>query len=248
MELLNEFTVEVPVDEAWAILTDVTRIAPCMPGAQLLEVAGDEYRGLVKVKVGPVTAEYRGKVMFVEQDPVAYRAVLRAEGRETRGQGNANATITATLEPVGGATKVVVSTNLTITGRVAQFGRGVLADVSNKLLSQFVTSLESMVLADSALVGGMPEDPTAAGPARTTTATDGAATGPPGPQAPASRRGPAGTGVAAPGTSIGEQPAAAPVDLVSVVGPALVRRLLPVFAGIVALWVLWRARKRRARR
>jgi uncharacterized protein len=140
MELTNEFTVDVPVDEAWTILTDVNRIAPCMPGAQLQEVEGDEYRGVVKVKVGPVTAEYRGKATFVEQDPVAHRAVLRAEGREARGQGNASATITATLEPLGDSTKVSVSTDLTITGRVAQFGRGVLADVSNKLLGQFVQS------------------------------------------------------------------------------------------------------------
>ncbi|MGH8980923.1 MAG: SRPBCC family protein, partial [Acidimicrobiales bacterium] len=146
MELTNEFTVDVPVDEAWSVLTDVARIAPCMPGAQLQSVDGDEYHGVVKVKVGPVTAEYKGKASFLERDAEAHRAVLRAEGRETRGQGNASATITAKLEPTGSATRVSVTTDLAISGRVAQFGRGVLGDVSTKLLGQFVDSLESTVL------------------------------------------------------------------------------------------------------
>lgn len=147
MELTNEFTVEVPVDEAWAVLTDLERIAPCMPGAALEEVEGDEYRGVVKVKVGPVTTQYRGKASFLERDADAHKAVLKAEGRETRGQGNATATITASLEAAGDGTRVSVVTDLSITGRVAQMGRGVLADVSNKLLGQFVTSLETTVLA-----------------------------------------------------------------------------------------------------
>src|SRR5438552_5189900 len=101
MELTNEFTVGVPVSEAWAVLTDVERIAPCMPGAELQEVAGEEYRGVVKVKVGPITAQYKGRATFVERDERGGRAVLRAEGRDTRGQGNANATITAPLQPDG---------------------------------------------------------------------------------------------------------------------------------------------------
>ncbi|MGH9138683.1 MAG: SRPBCC family protein, partial [Acidimicrobiales bacterium] len=141
MELTNEFRVGVPVEHAWQVLTDVERIAPCMPGAQLQEVEGDEYRGIVKVKVGPITAQYKGKALFVERDDAAHRAVLRAEGRETRGQGNANATITASLVPDGDGTAVTVVTDLTVTGKVAQFGRGVLADVSAKLLGQFVECL-----------------------------------------------------------------------------------------------------------
>jgi carbon monoxide dehydrogenase subunit G len=147
MELKNEFQVAVPVDQAWAVLTDVERIAPCMPGAQLQEVEGDEYRGIVKVKVGPITAQYKGKATFVEKDDAAHKAVLLAEGRETRGQGNATATITATLEAAGDGTRVQVVTDLAVTGKVAQFGRGVLADVSAKLLDQFVACLESDVLA-----------------------------------------------------------------------------------------------------
>jgi carbon monoxide dehydrogenase subunit G len=149
MELTNDFRVAVPVERAWAVLTDVELIAPCLPGAQLQEVEGDEYRGVVKVKVGPITAQYKGKATFLSQDADAHVAILRAEGRETRGQGNANATITATLTPEGdGGTAVSVVTDLTITGRVAQFGRGVLADVSAKLLDQFVENLETTVLVD----------------------------------------------------------------------------------------------------
>jgi uncharacterized protein len=147
VDLTNEFRVGVPVARAWEVLTDVERIAPCMPGAQLQEIDGDEYRGIVKVKVGPITAQYKGAARFVEQDEAGHRAVLRAEGRETRGQGNANATITAQLEPDGDGTKISVITDLTITGRVAQFGRGVLADVSTKLLGQFADCLETKLLA-----------------------------------------------------------------------------------------------------
>ena len=149
MELTNDFTVSVPVDEAWAVLTDVERIAPCMPGAELQEIEGDEYRGIVKVKVGPITAQYKGKATFVSQDREAGKVVLKAEGRDTRGQGNASATITATLSPAGEGTAVNVLTDLTVTGKVAQFGRGVLADVSAKLLTQFVECLERDVLVAS---------------------------------------------------------------------------------------------------
>src|SRR5437588_9962700 len=100
MELTNEFRVAAPVEQAWAVLTDVERIAPCLPGAQLQEIEGDEYRGLVKVKVGPITAQYKGKATFVEKDDSAHRAVIRDEGRDTRGQGNANATISDTVASV----------------------------------------------------------------------------------------------------------------------------------------------------
>jgi carbon monoxide dehydrogenase subunit G len=147
MELTNEFEVAVPVEEAWAVLTDLERLAPCLPGAQLREVEGDEYRGAVKIKVGPITTSYDGAIRFVERDESAHRMVLKAEGRETRGQGNVAAVITATMSPSVGGTSVVVATDLTISGKVAQFGRGVLADVSAKLLDQFVVNLESTVLA-----------------------------------------------------------------------------------------------------
>src|SRR5271157_5888456 len=121
MELTNEFEVAVPIQVAWAVLTDAERIAPCLPGAELREVEGDEYRGVVKVKVGPITASYKGAARFEELDAAAHKAVLKAEGRETRGQGNATALITATLAPSTKGTKVVVATDLAITGKVAQF-------------------------------------------------------------------------------------------------------------------------------
>src|SRR5215218_6411413 len=121
MELVNDFDVDVPVDEAWVTLTDVERIAPCLPGAQLQEIEGDTYRGVVKVKVGPITAQFKGEANFVERDETNHRAVLKAAGRDTGGKGNASALITAQLEPKGDrATHVRVTTDLTITGKVAQ--------------------------------------------------------------------------------------------------------------------------------
>src|ERR1019366_7901307 len=114
MELTNEFEVAVPVEQAWEVLTDLERIAPCLPGAQLREVEGDEYRGAVKIKVGPITTSYDGAIRFIERDEAAHRMVLKAEGRETRGQGNVSAVITATMSPSGEGTSVVVATDLTI--------------------------------------------------------------------------------------------------------------------------------------
>jgi carbon monoxide dehydrogenase subunit G len=160
MELTNDFTVNAPIDTAWETLTDVERIAPCLPGAQLTEIEGDTYRGLVKVKVGPITAQFKGQASFVEKDTAQHRAVLKAEGRDTGGKGNASALITAQLEPLAAeVTKVTVATDLTITGKVAQFGRGALADVSEKLLKQFVTNLESTVLTNGPTLRRPPTRP-----------------------------------------------------------------------------------------
>jgi carbon monoxide dehydrogenase subunit G len=196
MQLTNEFRVGVPPAQAFTVLTDLERIAPCMPGAQLQEVEGQEYRGVVKVKVGPITAQYKGKAMLIEQDEAAGRAVLRAEGRDTRGQGNANATITASLTPDGDGTKVVVVTDLTVTGKVAQFGRGVLADVSAKLLGQFVDSLEANVLrgnGEATASGGSSE--ASAAPAETAAApAAAAATASPAPASATAASAPAETG------------------------------------------------------
>ena len=154
MELNNDFEVAAPVDLGWAVLTDVERIAPCLPGAQLLEIEGDEFRGVVKIKVGPITAQYKGAASFSERDDVEHRAVLRAEGRDTRGAGNAAADITAELEATDVGTKVTVTTDLTVTGKVAQFGRGVMADVSKKLMGQFAENLSDLIAAsdDEAVV------------------------------------------------------------------------------------------------
>ncbi|TSA52222.1 MAG: membrane oxidoreductase [Actinobacteria bacterium] len=146
MDLNHEFIVNVPVNDAWVILTDLERIAPCLPGAQLTEVEGDTYRGQVKVKVGPIVAQFKGQASFVTRDDLAHTASLKAEGRDTTGKGTAAATITAQLTTVTPtSTKCTVVTDLTISGKVAQFGRGALADVSDKLLAQFAENLNQLI-------------------------------------------------------------------------------------------------------
>lgn len=146
MELNNEFRVAVPAAKAWEFLTDVERVTPCLPGATLLSVDGDDFTGAVKVKVGPITVSYKGEAAFYEKDAAAQRMVLKANGRETRGNGNAAAVVTAQLKDEGDATSVVITTDLTISGKAAQFGRGVLADVASNLIGQFAKSLEADLL------------------------------------------------------------------------------------------------------
>jgi hypothetical protein len=149
MNFDNEFKVSLPIGQAWEVLTDLKGIAPCMPGAKLTGSDGDTYSGTVKVKVGPVTTEYAGTATLVEKDGAAYRAVISAKGREARGAGNASATITARLRPDGDETVVSVGTDLKISGKIAQFGSSVIAEVSEKLLGQFVDSLEAMLASKS---------------------------------------------------------------------------------------------------
>jgi uncharacterized protein len=145
MELEHQFTVPVPVDRAWEVLLDVEKIAPCMPGAVIDSVDGDSFTGQVKVKVGPITVAYSGKASFLEKDATAHRAVVEAKGRETRGSGTAAATVTASMADEGGSARVTVVTNLAITGRPAQFGRGVLNDVGNKLIGQFADCVATTI-------------------------------------------------------------------------------------------------------
>jgi uncharacterized protein len=150
VELNNEFRVAVPAAKTWEVLTDVERVAPCLPGATLLSVDGDEFTGAVKVKVGPITVSYKGEAAFQEKDTAAQRVVLKASGKETRGNGNAAAVVTAQLKDEGDATSVVITTDLTISGKAAQFGRGVMADVATNLIGQFAKSLEAELLGGSA--------------------------------------------------------------------------------------------------
>jgi carbon monoxide dehydrogenase subunit G len=271
MELTNDFRVGVPVERAWAVLTDVELIAPCMPGAQLQEVEGDEYRGIVKVKVGPITAQYKGAARFVERDDVAHKAVLRAEGRDTRGQGNANATITATLTPDGDGTAVTVTTDLTVTGRVAQFGRGVMADVSSKLLGQFVDCLENKLLVDVADPGDLPSaaevkareaaarvltkgepghgpldlasEGAAAARAVDLAAEEAAATSAPSP-APDERI----AGTSGPSVRVVDSAEPEPVDLLEAAGAPVAKRAIPAIVGLTVLWLLSVFLRRRRRR
>ena len=151
MKINNEFTVSVPIDQAWEKMLDLKKIAPCLPGAAIQEEKGDgEYAGTMKVKIGPITANYKGNVKFEEADETNHRAVLEATGRDARGQGTASATITSTLqEEGGGKTKVTVETDMKLTGRAAQFGRGIAQDVASKMLGQFADCLERELIGDS---------------------------------------------------------------------------------------------------
>jgi uncharacterized protein len=236
--LSNEFTVDVPVDRAWEVLTDVPTIAPCLPGAQLQEVEGDEYRGIVKVKVGPITAQYKGKATFVETDGTVHRVVLRAEGRETRGQGNASALITAEMHPEGHRTKVTVSTDLTVTGKVAQFGRGVMADVSAKLMDQFADNLRTTVLAD------VPADEPVAPPDEPVARADE-------PVAPtdavASTNGTHAAADDRPRVRTFDLPEPEPVDLLDAAGTPVLRRALPALGVVLVLGIIVAVLLRRRR-
>jgi uncharacterized protein len=256
MELSNEFEVPVPLDQAWAILTDIERIAPCLPGAQLQEVEGDEYRGIVKVKVGPITAQYKGVARLIEKDDITHRALLQASGRDTRGAGNASADIRAELVGEGDNTHVSLVTDLTITGKVAQFGRGVLADVSAKLLDQFVANLEVTVLAEELAVAGLDlelEALTTDDPVEAELAAEAAevafeaaeevadlvdTTGPDGsPEV-------ADAGV----TRRIDSPEPEPVDLLDAAGAPVAKRLVGVAAVITALALIFGLGRRRRRR
>lgn len=145
MKIENEFTVGSTVDEVWAALLDLERVAPCLPGAALTEQNGDEYKGTMAVKIGPVTAKYNGTVSYSEVDEENHRAVIQANGKDARGQGTASATITSKLEDMGGSTKVSVETDMKLTGKAAQFGRGIAQDVAGKIMTRFSECLEERV-------------------------------------------------------------------------------------------------------
>src|SRR3954470_16165101 len=141
MKLENEFTVPASIDEAWGVLLDVPRVAPCLPGATV-EPGGDgEYNGTMKVKIGPLPANYKGTIKIEEADEAAHRVAMKAQAKDARGQGGASATITSTMEETPEGTKVHVVTDMRVTGPAAQFGRGVMQDVSAKLMQRFADCL-----------------------------------------------------------------------------------------------------------
>jgi carbon monoxide dehydrogenase subunit G len=219
MDLNHQFTVAVPVEDAWRILTNVELIAPCLPGAQLQEIEGDTYRGIVKVKVGPIQAQFKGQASFLERDDVAHKAVLKGEGRDTGGKGNASAVITAEMTAVtADTTAVTVNTDLSITGKVAQFGRGAMADISDKILAQFVENLNT-------LIADTPEVATAA-------ASTAPAPTPAAPDTPASA---APVAPAAESVRKIDGPEAAPIDLLSAAGSPILKRAIPVVIVVAAV-------------
>jgi carbon monoxide dehydrogenase subunit G len=229
-KIVNEFTVNRPIDEAWPIICDVERIAPCLPGAELEEIEGDVYRGKVKVKLGAVNAQFKGEAQFVERDDVNHHAVLKAKGRDTGGRGNAEADIVADAEALSPtSTKCVVVADLHITGKVAQFGRGIMGDVSKKLIDQFASNLNTM-LDDQ---GTAPATEPAAAAAEPV--ADAAATTPAGNPADAATEPPTVRKI--------NGPAAEPVDLAGVAGPAVVKRLVPAVLALLLIVLLLRRRR-----
>lgn len=174
MKLENSFTIPAPPEAAWAVLLDVARVAPCMPGATLTEVDGDKFGGTVKVKVGPIGLTYKGTAAFVEKDEATHTAVIDAKGRETRGSGTANAKITCKLLPDGEGTRVEVVTDLAITGRPAQFGRGVIGEVAGKVITQFSQSLSEEIASGTPTAAQTPAVPAAETPAAVETPVEAA--------------------------------------------------------------------------
>jgi uncharacterized protein len=229
MEIADSFRVSTPIRDTWKVLLDIEGIAPCMPGAQLQEVEGNEYRGVVKVKVGPITAQYKGTATLVDVDEAAHRILIDAAGRDTRGQGNANASIVVSMTEDGDGTIVEVVTDLAITGKVAQFGRGVLDDVSAKLLRQFVDNLERDVLSNS--------DATIENPPRVSE---------PEPTPFASDESPASNGTTASGPRRIDSAEAEPIDLLEMAGGSAAGRLVPIAIAALVLLVAWRLLRHRS--
>jgi carbon monoxide dehydrogenase subunit G len=240
MKITGEFTVSVPVERAWEVLTDLEGIAPCMPGAQLTGVQGDTYSGRVKVKVGPVISDFTGTARFAEKDDLAHRAVIDARGKDSRGAGNASAMITAGLRADGDRTVVSVDTDLKISGKVAQFGSGMINQVSEKLLGQFVECLESKLAAEhdeSSARAETTESSSAAG-AGPSPGTTAASVGAPTPIASAAGSAGAATGgVSEPTThATAQEPEA--LDLMQLVGGPVAKRLVLVLLGIIVVAVI----------
>jgi carbon monoxide dehydrogenase subunit G len=243
-QLVNEFTVNRPIDEAWAVITDVERIAPCLPGAQLQEIEGEIYRGVVKIKLGSITPAFKGQATFVERDDTAHKALLKAEGRDTGGRGNASAEIEAHAESLSPtSTRVVVTTDLHITGKVAQFGRGIIGDVSKKLMATFAGNLNTMLDDEP---DGSGDATSGAGEAAAPT-SDASALGGDQPTTVASGNGPAApadSGPEVPRVRKIDGPATEPVDLAGVAGPAVLKRIAPLVAVLLVLAFLVRRRRR----
>jgi len=249
MEMDHSFTVPVPPERAWDVLLDVERIAPCMPGATVDEFDGEVVTGRIKVKVGPVSLTYRGTAKFTERDPEAKVIVLEASGKETRGAGTASATVRATLEPESGgeATKASMHTTMNVTGRPAQFGRGVMAEVGGKLVEQFAQNLRQLIADDAGPGGSNPAAGDAASAGQATATAETGETGPGSTQPSATIPAAAATPAAAMPAAAG-QPAPAGDDslnLVKLVGPAILKRAIPVIIALGGLAVLGRLLFRR---
>src|SRR6266705_2356730 len=232
MELEHTFTVPVPEERAWDVLLDVERVAPCMPGATLDSVDGDEIRGRIKVKVGPINMMYAGTARFIEKDAEAGIVKLEASGKETRGAGTASASVRSVLEDRGEETQVTVLTTLNVTGKPAQFGRGVMNEVGGKLLTIFAANLAAALGEHDGAGAGTP-GPAAAAPAAAAPAAAGPAA--------------AGAAVPAADTATPHQSAARgaarqleddAINLLKVAGLPVLKRALPVLAAVTAVLLI----------
>jgi uncharacterized protein len=235
MKLENEFTVPAPVEHAWEVLLDLDRVAPCLPGAAIEASEGDEHHGTMTIKIGPITARYQGTVKIEEADEQARRAVMRAQARDSRGQGTAAATITSTMEEVEGGTRVHVETDMRVTGPAAQFGRGVMQDVSAKLMGRFADCLAEEMAGAEPAPAAAPDD------ARTVAPQSPAATPPPGP-----------AGDSAEAAASAADPALLParrteevLDLGEASRDALLKRIGPVIGGLAGMVLVVRIMRRR---
>ena len=243
--IVNEFTVNRPLEEAWPVICDVERIAPCLPGAQLQEIEGEIYRGIVKVKLGAVQTQFKGQAHFVERDDDKHTATLRAEGRDTGGRGNAAADIVAEAEALSPtSTRCVVTADLHITGKVAQFGRGIMGDVSKKLMAQFAANLNQMldeqtaeqVTAEAAT--GPTDDAQAADEPSPTDAPEVPVATPDAGTAASPASEPS-----APTVRKIDGPATEPIDMAGMAGPALLKRVGPALLGLLVLLLVLRRRR-----
>jgi uncharacterized protein len=246
MRIQDRFTVNVPIEQAWQVLLDVERVAPCMPGAQLQTVDGDDYHGICKVKLGAITANFKGTVRFVEVDAEARRVVLSAKGREARGSGNATATVIAQLREIDAdTTEAEIDTDLSVTGRMAQFGRGVMADVSAKLLGEFASRLEESLAESSSEVSE--ESEAVVGNRNETESLQIAGVGapPPADSAETPTESPPASKPTSP-RHVVQTEVAEPVDLMAVAGPSVLRQGLPAaIVGVFAMLAFTNGRRKR---
>jgi carbon monoxide dehydrogenase subunit G len=270
MQLENRFTIEAPIEKAWEALNTPETIAPCFPGATLTEYEGDSFTGTVKVKLGPISLTYKGKGTYISRDDENHKVVIEANGRDSRGNGTASATVTGTMVADGpDKTAVTMVTDMTITGRPAQFGRGVISDVADKIIGQFASCVASKLTPQAEVAAEPAAAATttasgkanaagsangssngAAGSASTATATASA----PAAAAPASTSGPASPAGTAPVTSSVNKPAPmAPmkseidaIDLLDTAGAPVLKRLAPVVAGLLLVLIVILIRRSRS--
>lgn len=251
MELENSFIVPAGIDEAWAAFNDLSRIVPCFPGATLQEYEGDSFTGTVKVKLGPISLTYKGKGNIVSRDEKAHTMVIEASGRDARGNGTASATVTGTLTADGAdKTSVKMVTDMTVTGRPAQFGRGVMADVSDKIIGQFSDCLANK-LGDS---GATAEGAASSAAAASTAKAEGSGSAGKAEAATATVTAPSAEAItqngASPRLATAPEPTRSEVDaidLLDTAGAPVLKRLAPVLLGLLVLFLLIR-RIRRSRR